>query len=50
MEPHNPGNFSGPGPEVVDRELPKSERRRVNSWRVQNKMRGVLGWVSAGTA
>ena len=31
-------------------ELPKSERRRVRSWTVQNEMRGVLGRVSTGTA
>ena len=33
-----------------DRESPKSERRRVRSWTVQNEMRGVLGRVSAGAA
>ena len=29
---------------------PKSERRKVCSWTVQNEMRGVLGQVSAGAA
>ena len=33
-----------------DRESPKSERRRVRSWTVQNEMRGVLGRVSTGAA
>ena len=32
MEPQKPGNYPGPGPEVVERErereLPKSERRK----------------------
>ena len=32
------------------RESPKSERRRVRSWTVQNEMRDVLGRVSAGAA
>ena len=31
-------------------ESPKSERRRVRSWTVQNEMRSVLGRVSAGAA
>ena len=31
-------------------ESPKSERRRVRSWTVQNEMRGVLGRMSAGAA
>ena len=34
----------------TDRESPKSERRRVRSWTVQNEMRVVLKRVSAGAA
>ena len=49
-EPQKPGNFPGPGPEVVEREFPKSERCRVRSWTVQNEIRGVLGRVSTGAA
>ena len=33
-----------------DRESPKSERRRVRSWTVQNEMKSVLGRVSADAA
>ena len=52
MEPQKPGNFPGPGSEVVkrEREWPKSERHRVRCWTVQNEMRDVLGRVSAGAA
>ena len=32
------------------RESPKSERRRVRSWTVQNEMRDVLKRVSTGAA
>ena len=31
-------------------ESPKSERRRVSSWTVQNEMRGVLGKMTACAA
>ena len=31
-------------------ESPKSERCRVRSWTVQNRMRSVLGQVSSGAA
>ena len=36
---HSPG----PGTEVV-------ERQRVRSWTVQNQMRDVFGWMTAGAA
>ena len=32
------------------RETPKSERRRVLSWTVQNEMKSVRGRMSAGAA
>ena len=52
IEPQKPGKFQGPGPEVVERQRVAKERtaQRVRSWTVQNKMRGVLGRVSAGAA
>ena len=50
MDPQKPSNSPGPGPEVVKRESPKSEQRRVRYWTVQNEMRDVLGRVSAGAA
>ena len=50
MEPQKPGNSPGPGPVVIDRQRVTKEQavQRVHSWIVQNEMRGVLGWVSAG--
>ena len=52
MEPQKPGNSSGSGPEVVERQRVAKEgaAQRVRSWTVQNEMRGVLGRVSAGAA
>ena len=50
MDLQKSGNSPGSGLEIVERELPKSERRRVRSWTVQNEMRGVLRRVSAGAA
>ena len=52
MELQKPGNYPGPGPEVVERQRVVKERtaQRVRSWTVQNEMRGVLGRVSAGVA
>ena len=52
MEPQKPSNSPGPGPEVVERQKNAKERatQRVCCWTVQNKMRGVLGRVSAGAA
>ena len=50
MEPQKLGNSPGSGTEVEerDRESPKSKRRRVRCWTVQNDMRGVLGRVPTG--
>ena len=52
MEPQKPGNSTGSGTEVVERQQIAKERatQRVRSWTVQNEMRGVLGWVSASAA
>ena len=52
MEPNNPGNSPVLGPEVIKRQRIVKERaaQRVRSWTVQNKMRGVLGRVSAGAS
>ena len=52
MEPQKPGNFLGPGPEVVETENCKraSGAESVASWTVQNEMRDVLGRVSASAA
>ena len=52
MEHQKPGNSPKPGTEVVERQKTAKERatQRVRNWTVQNKMRGVLGWVSANTA
>ena len=52
MEPQNPGNFPGPGPEVVKRQrvVKKQKAQRVRCWTVQNEMRGVLGQISAGAS
>ena len=52
MEPQKPGNSPGPGPEVVKTQRVAKERatQRVRCWTVQNKMRDVLGPVSAGAA
>ena len=52
MEPQKPGNSPGPGTEVVERQKTAKERamQRVRSWTVQNKIRGVLGRVSASAA
>ena len=50
MEPQEPHNSQGPGPEVVARQRVAKDRaaKRVRSWTVQNEMRGVLVRVSAG--
>ena len=50
MEPQKPGNSTGPGQEVVERQRVAIERvvQRVRSWTAQNEMRRVLGRVSAG--
>ena len=50
MEPQKPGNSSGSGPEVVERQRVAKEgvAQRVRSWTVQNEMRGVPERVSAG--
>ena len=52
MKPQKPGNSPGSGPEVVERKKIAKERatQRVRSWTVQNKMRGVLGQMSASAA
>ena len=52
MGPWKPGNSSGPGPEMVERQKTVKERaaQRVRNWTVLNEMRGVLGRVSAGAA
>ena len=52
MESQKPGNYPGPGKEIVERQKTAKERatQRVRSWTVQNEMRGVLGRVSASTA
>ena len=43
MELQEPGNSLEPVPEVVKRQSPKSERRRVRSCTLQNEMRGSAG-------
>ena len=52
MEPQKPGNFAGPGTEVVETQRVAKEPvpQRVRSWTVQNEMRGVLERVSTGDA
>ena len=52
MKPQKPGNFPGPGPEVVERQRVAKERaaQKVRSWAVQNEMRGVLRRMTAGAA
>ena len=47
-----PGNFSGPGPEVIERHRVAKERaaQRVRRWTAQSEMGGVLGRMSAGAA
>ena len=52
MKPQKPGNSLGPGPEVVKRQRVAKGRvaQRVDSWTVQNEMRGVLGRMSKGAA
>ena len=52
MELQKPGNSSGPGPEVVERQrVAKGQAvRRVCCWTVQNEMKDVLGRVSADAA
>ena len=52
MEPHKPGNFPGPGSEVVETQRVARERgaQKVCSWTVQNEMRSVLGRMTAGAA
>ena len=50
--PQKPGNSSGSGPEVVERQRVAKELavQRVRSWTVQNQIKGVLGRVSIGAA
>ena len=52
IEPHQPGNSPGSGPEVVEKQrvAKKLAAQRVRSWTVQNEMRDVLGRVSTGAA
>ena len=52
MEHQKLGNCPRPGPEVVERRRVAKEQaaQRFRSWTVQNKMRGILGRVSAGAA
>ena len=52
MEPQKPGNSTGPGPEVVERQRVAKEQatQRVCGWTVQNEIRGVLERVYAGAA
>ena len=52
IEPKKPGNFSGPEPEVVERQRVAKKRaeQRVRSWTAQNEMRSVQGRVPAGAA
>ena len=52
MEPQKPGNFPGPGSEVVERQRVAKERAtlRGRCWTVQNEMRSVLGQMNAGAA
>ena len=51
-EAEQPPPPPGPGPEVVQRQRVAKKRaaQKVRSWTVQNKIRGVLGRVSAGAA
>ena len=52
MEPQKQGNFSEPGPEVVERPRVAKElaAQRIRRWTVQNEMRGVQGRVPAGAS
>ena len=52
MKPHEPGNYPGPRPEVVKRQIvaKDSAAQRVRSWTVQDEIRGVLGRVTADAA
>ena len=52
MKPQKLANSPRPGPEVVEKQKVAKERaaHRVRSWTVQNKMGGVLGRMSTGTA
>ena len=52
MEPQNPGNSPGSGPEVIEKQRVAKEwvAQRVRSRTVHNEMRGVLGRVFTGTA
>ena len=52
MEPQKPENSPGHGTEVVEGQKTAKERatQRVRKWTMQNKMRGVLGRVSASAA
>ena len=45
MEPQKPGNYPGPGTEVVYGQRVAKERvpQRFRSWTMQNEMRGVVG-------
>ena len=52
MDPQKPGNSPWPRAEVLKRQRVAKERaaQRVRSWTGKNKIRGVLGRVSTGTA
>ena len=52
MELQKPGNFPGPGTEVVEKQKVAKNRaaQRVRTWAMQNEMRGVLKRVSACAA
>ena len=52
MRLQKPGNFPGPGPEVVERPkiAKKQATQRVRSWTVQNEMRSFLVRVFASAA
>ena len=45
-------NSSDPEPEIAERERVTKERpaQRVRSWIVQNEMRSVPDWMTAGAA
>ena len=52
MEPLNPDNFPGPGPEVKERQriARKREAKRVRSWTVKNEVKDALRRMTAGAA
>ena len=52
IEPQKPDNSPGNEPEVVEKQRVVRDQaaQRIDSWTLQNEMRGVLGQVSAGAA